>query len=477
MLSGLGFFALVLAHFAWLNLAPGWHLDEAWAGLYAQRIALEPGFWPLQAMVPYTLAWAHYLTAIFFRVFGISVVVYRAVGELEVFLGVALLSRALWNWGEKRAATLLPGVVAFFPALVMNHRFVIDMNTFHVLCAGIVALGMSFRRRKPATSYALMGLGAFFGVTSHVVFFGPLLAAWFCLFVDGRLTSRMDRVFITGFLLSLFPFLGLVYATSSDSFQATALMALVVALILVHLLPPQFWAKIIYAKKIIFFIPLLIGVPLLVPFTLFIEGSWLALFSNGYLEVPALRGLIFIPVLLMGFYLWQGGARPVSRVWLSFLPAAWILTTLMVVKPGPRYYEIIFLTCAVALAAGWARLKTPQLLLTGSLWIILGSLQLGFNYFKPALQESQIDRTFHLGRFRDSSGDFLAKGPLVRALAAQGCRYENLEIVDERLNLVLKFLAWEEWTAAGLKERMIESPRRCPGRLRIDGLQLPLPGV
>jgi hypothetical protein len=34
--------------------APGIHFDEAWAANYAHKIASEPGFWPINAMSPYT---------------------------------------------------------------------------------------------------------------------------------------------------------------------------------------------------------------------------------------------------------------------------------------------------------------------------------------------------------------------------------------------------------------------------------------
>ena len=117
----------------------------------------------------------------------------------------------------------------------------------------------------------------------------------------------------------------------------------------------------------------------------------------------------------------------------------------MVVKPGPRYYEIIFLSVAGVIALGLSRLRGGKLVTVGLLWIMVGSLQLGLNYFKPARQESQIDRTFYLWRFRDSSGDFVSKNPRLWEFAGACCRYSDLVIKDERLDLELKFLALGDW--------------------------------
>ena len=67
ILWSLGWVFLIGTHTLFLDQAPGFHYDEAWAALFSQRILKEPGFWPFQAMSPYASAWSHYVAAIFTR--------------------------------------------------------------------------------------------------------------------------------------------------------------------------------------------------------------------------------------------------------------------------------------------------------------------------------------------------------------------------------------------------------------------------
>ena len=243
--GSLGWVCLVLAHCLWIDLAPAWHLDEAWAGLYAHRIATEPGFWPIQAMVPYTFAWPHYWAALFFKIFGTCVATYRAAGQVAVITGIFLIAESLRKAGEKKAAYFLPGVIAFFPALVINQRWVIDMNTFHVLCVGLFSLGLVTRWKNGSggLAYVLMGTGGFFGVTSHVVFLGPLLAVWLCLFICGKLERKSDRLFIVTLLISFYPLLAWIFTHSSDPSQVVRLAAILTVLAAAQGVPPRFWAS------------------------------------------------------------------------------------------------------------------------------------------------------------------------------------------------------------------------------------------
>ena len=183
--SSVGFFLgcgiLFFNHLIFLSQVPGLHYDEAWAGNFAHRIAADPGFWPLQAMSPYTSAWSHAWAALFFKIFGTSVFSYRLAGVLLAIGGILLLSRALYIIGEKRAASFFPGVAGLIPALLVNHRFGIEITTFHVFCFGLLgwslAIWVTTKDRKFAAFFGL-GLAVLLGVTSHILFLAVVLALW-----------------------------------------------------------------------------------------------------------------------------------------------------------------------------------------------------------------------------------------------------------------------------------------------------------
>jgi hypothetical protein len=441
-----GLIALLFTHLFSLTHVAGWHLDEAWAGNFAHRIAFENGFWPFQAMSPYTAAWSHYIAAAAFRIFGTNVFVYRAAGIFEVILGTVLISLALAKRGEVKAAALLPGVIALFPALVMNQRWVIEMNTFFVLCAGVVVYGIATKR------IFLSFIGFFLGITSHVLFLAPSLALLYWCWVEEKLSSR-DRKLISAFsiIIGLF-FVRIYFKTESDDHtKALGLIAIsVITMIGVHVpTPPKYFLTL----------PAILGIPLLLPFFLFSEGTWVALFSSGELQTPFLIGTIFIPVALLIFYL-----KPRYQSEILWLPLCLILTLLMVVKPGPRYYEIPFLFCAVLFTIGVSRITPNQAKQVLALWFTLGALQLSLNYFQPAIAETQIDRTFHLWRFRDSSSDMLPSQKIARRLSREGCDYSDLKLSDDRMEQCLKFLSYGDWP--------VPNPHHCRFGTQVDVLKI-----
>ncbi|MGZ3689287.1 MAG: hypothetical protein ACXVBW_13365, partial [Bdellovibrionota bacterium] len=403
-----GFLALLVTHFAWLRNVGGWHFDEAWAANYAYRIAHEPGFWPLGAMTAYTWAWSHYVAAAFFKIFGASVFVHRASGLTLTVAGVALISGALHRVGEKKAAAWFPLIVAFFPTLVMNHRWVIEENSFFVLCAGMIALGLAERvRRGPwIPAYALIASGILLGVTSHTVFFGSALALWVCLFATGRLHRPADRIVSALIACSFLPFF-LYVLRKEPEFRNKSLQLVWVGLALIqfHLLPEKVlswrfrkWALAVFAA---------ISCIALVPFAVFGEGSWLALFANGTLQTTALIGTILIPLTLAAVFAWREKLRLPNWALLAFLPISLFIITVMVGKPGPRYYEIPYLTLAALFAWTLGRLSARHSAIVATLWVTLGALQLGINYFPISLAERQVPRAYHFLRFHDASYDNL----------------------------------------------------------------------
>jgi hypothetical protein len=261
-----GFAALAFTHLFALTPVAGWHLDEAWAGNFAHRIAFEKGFWPFQAMSPYTAAWSHYLAAIAFRLFGTSVLVYRATGILEVLIGIGLLTAALAAYGEKRAAAFLPWIIAFFPTLVMNHRWVIEMNTFFALCVGLIAYGMS--KKKDSLIYA----GALWGITSHILFLAPCLALLYWCWSNGRLSRQQKAgIAILSAVLAIF-FLRIFLKTVSDDHKKAIVLIFLSVFTVFGVFIPFPSEKF---KKYFLFIPVVFAAPLMFPFLLLVGRAFL----------------------------------------------------------------------------------------------------------------------------------------------------------------------------------------------------------
>jgi len=428
-LSGaLSGFALILVHFLYLREVPGFQIDEAWASIFGYQIAFKPHYWPVQVASPYTSALVHYLAAGVFKVFGVSLLAYRVPPMLEVIAGVAFMSAALLKIGEKRAALLLPAVIAFFPALVINQRWPVDSTTFHVLCVGMVALGLAMRFKTPQTRWGDFWwiAGIVLGVMTHILFLGPALALWACLFFNSQLESRRNRIGIILCVILLIPFYGVIISNEPDHLRAAGPLLISLALAVFHILPLSWTRPLAKARNWLLLPFVLVGCLILIPFTIFIEGTWLEIFSNGYLVTRFLIGLSFIPVLLTLFFLRKHEVSTGFRRALWILPLSLLLIYLMVIKPGPRYLEIPFLFCAVLLALGFARLKTSELRWAMGLWILIGGAQLGLNYFKVAVAEAQEDHVVQVWRWHDGSYGFLPKLRLMRRLQREGCSINDL---------------------------------------------------
>jgi hypothetical protein len=446
-----GFLVLALTHFLFLKEAPAFHLDEAWAANFSHRIATEHGFWPIQAMVSYTCPWSHYITAGAFKLFGTNLFVYRATGICEVILGVGLISAALGLIGEKRAALILPFLVAFFPTLVMNHRWVFEENTFFLVCAGSVALGLALRQKNHFLSRALIVTGITAGVSSHVLFLGSSLSLWIYLFLKGKLQDRSDRMTVALIALVLLGFFLLVLKTEPEKAKPLGLLGVDVIILLISLVPALTGPGSVLGGERIRRVTLacltIAGLPLLIPFFIFGEGTWLDLFFSGKLETPFFIGTIFIPIVLTLYWLRKsklsGGIQ--LRSPLVLLPISLLLIQLMVVKPGPRYFEIPYLFAAVCLSMAVSRISGGQRILVLFLWAALGGGALGVNYFKPALEESQLARSYRFWIFHDASFDMLPKLRLMNRLASLGCGFADIEVPDDRIRQTLEFLSLGDW--------------------------------
>ena len=191
---------LIFVHAFALGEIPGLHFDEAWAMNHAFRIS--EGEFTLQAMSPYTAPWAHYWAALWMKVMGPSVLVFRASQVFLSLAGAGFLSLALLHSGRRTAAVLLPLTLALLPGLVLNQRFAIELTGFHAFCFGLFALSL-------VRGWVVLAVAAWVaGTTGHILFYGLGLAVIAAAIWEGREFTRRERFVSTlgCFLLALFFF-------------------------------------------------------------------------------------------------------------------------------------------------------------------------------------------------------------------------------------------------------------------------------
>lgn len=459
---GLGLF--LAGRVLWLGRVAGFHYDEAWAAWFAHRIESEKGFWPIQAMSPYTSAWSHYAGALLFHALGTSLQVYRMSGALLAAGGIAAISMALRRIGAARAGVLLPWVLAFFPVLVMNERFCVEITTFHVFCFGLLCLGLAEARNAATPARRLIAdlmiaLAVLLGITSHVLFIAPALAAW--LVFQPPMATFSRRLTFCGVCAILLAFFLRVHAQIPDKAKSLALLALTSAILLDCLAPhhvSQCLRRIArsrpghVATRTCLLGLAALSVPAFLLLLFLADGSWSSLFFTSSLRAPYLIGSMAIaPVLAL--HLSRGmraGRGPlVEPATLRWFQVTVVITALIAVKPAPRYFEIPLLMLGILLSLHFARLSRKGMATCLAVWSMTGSLQLGFNYFAPAKDGLIAERDFHFLFFRDGTSDTLQKQLLAAELARAGCAFVQVRGDDPRLIEPLRFLALGDWRAPG----------------------------
>lgn len=198
LFPALGLLLLAWIHFEALGVYPGLHFDEAWAMNYAWRIVNEPGFWPLTAMSPYTAPWTHYWAALWMKILGPSLLVFRASQVTLSLFGLLCLHLSL----PRGSRFFFPWALFLLPGLLLNHRFAIELTGFHVLCFGLLAFGLRYR------TYTLAFAAALLGTTAHILFYGVALGLLFALSLEGKeepLPQKARLCFVAYFaLMALF---------------------------------------------------------------------------------------------------------------------------------------------------------------------------------------------------------------------------------------------------------------------------------
>jgi hypothetical protein len=443
VISLLGFALMIGTGLCHVSQVPGFHFDEAWAANYAYRIFSEPGFWPVEAMSPYTHPWAHYLTAIFFRFFGVNLFVYRAAGVAMNVAGAFFAWAALWRTGEKKAATVLPFVLALFIPFLLNERFSLELTSFHILCFGVLLLGTQLR------SIIIVFFAAVFGITSHILFLAPVLGA---LAVWGFRSGRWQgthRAIVLLTAIGLWPFLWKIFREIPEKDKAIFLLASDTLVIFFVLVFEQMPRAIRRSRETLQWAIGIISLPFYFYLIFFSEGHWSILSTNGRISHPWLLALS-IPMTVIGLiYLirkyrqtkWQPGQQ---RFWSWFLYTVFFLGVLAV-KPTPRYFDIAFFFIAIGISILLAHQKKVTVLIFMGLFAITSLSVLEFDYLQPGLRGLVVDRSYHFLIFKDNSADPLPKQNLARFLGDKGCAYSQVSTADPRLNEALLFLSHGDW--------------------------------
>ncbi len=420
-----------ITHLLFSGSSPGLHYDEAWAANFAVRIAEMPGFWPIEAMSPQTHAWHHYIVAVVFKIFGPSVQLFRLAHFALGLGGVLLLARAVARqFQDSRLAPIFVFLAAVQPALVANHRFAIELTSFHVLCfGGMMYFSLSPRRGAPffAAIFAALGIG------SHIFFIAPALAILISALLSApKPTHRTKCAISWGALLAL-PFILKLQFTLPERDKAQSLLVLfAVAIVSIWTLPQlRYWSRIRHhLTQIIGF-----GGLLALPLSAFLfEGNWALLSHFGTLRIGWLSGWGVLPVI--GIVYWMLRDQENRHVGIFWCALA-LCTIAVAPKPTGRYFETLFLTSAAIAAIVW--IKVPQMRWSFLAWPLL----LSGNLLLPASERSFTNREFRFLFFHDQSRDFLPKQQALEPLVRLGCRPAQVSSTDPRIAESVAFILEE----------------------------------
>lgn len=435
----------------WISTAPGIHFDEAWAANYAFKIGHEPGFWPINAMSPYTHPWSHYVTALFFMVLGTHLWVSRLAGIAMSGMGLILIVRSLFVLGEKRASAYFACLAAVCVPSVLNERFAIEINTFLVLCLGMLIIGCVTRR------WSLIAVSIVAGVSSHVLFLAPALAA-FLVWISSEAWTKRDRVFIAGIAIVLLPSFAAIYFGIPEKAKALALMLIDLG-VLVFVMRPFSIHSI--ERKVRWILLPVVGVFLLILCAM-MEGDLSVAFTYGQIGAPWLSSLCVVFTILGSLFLFSYAWKQIrSGQWPRHF-AKWSFYTVFLIgvmstKPAPRYFEMVFIIALIGVALTLARMNSEKLARTFlCAFVLLSVLQWRENYILPALRQEGVDRSYRYLIFHDNSSDSLSKQNLVAELASEGCSPDQVSTSDPRLAQALNFLAIGDWK--------VDSEKKCPSQ-------------
>ena len=460
------FFILGLSVFFFFHLydissVPGLHYDEAWSANYAYE--LSQGHFSWRGMSPFTLPWEQYWVAVGYKLFGVNLAVFRISHLMLVFIGFFITLSVLFRHEYYRTLVVFPWVLTILPGLVTNHRFGIELTGWHVFSFSLVLLGLSLCSRGPNKNLgrAVIAMGAIFGLTGHVLFLAPLVSLYLVLMLREYKWKIRDRWLVQAVAFVLFIFsLGILIQVPSKA-KPIALM-LGALLVMVHAqfgFPVASWLR--DRKRIVWGILVVASIPFLFNALFFLDGHWGFLRAHGTLLYPRFIAITVVGLLGLFWKAYSLGALK-GEVWafVQWTGLTTLMLGLIMLKPSPRYYELSLFCLALLGSYCVTRLEVKKAVVLVTLFTMLASTSIWWNYFMPAQLNLTSDREFRFLLFSDSSRDFLSKQRLVRFMADRGCGFESLIIEDNRVLEAVRFLRHGDWKPA--------TTHPCPGKFRVE---------
>lgn len=446
-----------IVQFLYLNIIPGLHFDEAWAANFAYRIYQEPGFWPLHAQSPYTMPWSHYFAAIFFQLFGVSVLVFRLSQVFLAAIGILLLLRVLFRTNRARIALYFPFLLIAFPGMIINQRFAIELTGFHLFCAGLLVYGLSIARSKywSRVGKVLALMAVFLGVSSHVLFLAlPFALFFFHLWNSGSFNTAFQKeesFWIAGAGLSLLPFFVRIYMGVPEKGKAIALILGISIFSIWVLCKAPVWQKLLTWQKYWLWLPVLAGAVFLANAFFFWEGHWVILRQIGELQAILFFGTSLVVLLVLTvFYGWERlWAISDFRKLLQFLLLLCLFLGVLMLKQTPRYYHLSFVPITALLVLFLMQMRVLWRSLVIAFFLLHVGSSITANYFLPAVYGHQVDSDIQVLTFKDSSRDFLPKQHVVRYLGSLNCGLKDIKTSDSRVAESFKFLRHSDWPMSG----------------------------
>ena len=445
--------AATFTQLAFLTEVPGLHFDEAWQGLFAQRIATEPGFWPISAMNSYTSPVVHYALAAVFKVFAPTLGVMRGFYAMLNLLSLMTFAVILLRRHGIEAALWFTLMWALLPLSVHLHRFPIEMNGWFGFCLALIAVGLHLWERRPRLALAIVLTGYVLGLYSHILFFSVLLGWAAARF--RRLSAWKDRrsilLLIAGLCVSapLLARMPLVLRSASALALGTLPVVLLIALAVVL----NGKRQVLWTRRISRLLhgayrwALIASTPFFVAFVfLFWDGSF------AYSQVTGWIGGAWIPVNAALLLLALGklhhrfslvhlrNPHDSMHLWKTFV-FTFLASSVLILKQSPRYYTVPMILLMAALAIGLMSLKRPGLKAALALvFVAWNSYAFVGRYLVPFQQRGATAEEFRLLIYKDSARDFRPYQKVYAWLEEQGCGRVIRGVEDDRFLAAVEFL-------------------------------------
>lgn len=429
---------------------PGLHFDEAWQGLWANRIAFEPGFFPFSAMNSYTASVFHYVLAVPFKFFGTSLAVMRgAIGVINL-VSCLLFVGLFFRFQKKIAAVWFVLLWALLPLSVHNHRFYIEMTSLFGLLYAMLCWGVALWKQKRALAKALIVSSVVLGVYAHVLFFGFFLGTLLaCVWFSAEdFKSKSTKNFLALLLLLCVPQFTIM-AVGTKKILPAVLVFLLCSGAFICAYAENFWHGILGKVRFSVYLVTLASKPFLVFYVFFLlNGCWSYAQVTGTLFSPYFSANLVL--LLVVFFLFMKKERFLLRIkkknsfeeflFFVFL-SAYVFGSILAYKQNARYAMVPTIAgmAWLSVALGTYLQRWAQVLLL-AFFVAWNAYAFQAHYIQPFETRGAADNEFKVLFFHDNARDFRPFQKAYDWAYQQGCGDALTWVEDDRFLLPVNFL-------------------------------------